>query len=75
MKKLVEYHISRLKDKNPEVRLKSINELVLLADLDSLPALQSVYESDDDVTVRKAALEAGKTIFFKHNPTKRPPTA
>ena len=32
MPSLLEYHIARLKDKNAEIRLKSINELRLLAD-------------------------------------------
>lgn len=65
MKRLVEYHIGRLQDKNPDVRLKSINELALLADSDALEALQHVYENDADPEVRKAAQEAGRAIFRK----------
>jgi HEAT repeat protein len=65
MKRLVEYHIGRLQDKNPDVRLKSINELALLADPDALDALREVYENDSDAEVRKAAQEAGRAIFRK----------
>jgi HEAT repeat protein len=65
VKRMVAYHISRLKDKNPAVRLKSISELALLGDPDALEALQEVYESDDDSEVRKAAQEAGRSIFLK----------
>ncbi len=65
MKRLVEYHIGRLQDKNPDVRLKSINELALLADSDALEPLRSVYENDADAEVRKAAQEAGRAIFRK----------
>jgi HEAT repeat protein len=64
-KRIVEYHISRLQDKNPDVRLKSINELALLADPDALDALQSVFNNDPDPEIRKAAQEAGRAIFLK----------
>lgn len=64
-KKLVSYHMSRLQDKSAEARLKAIQELELLADPDSLPALKEVYENDSDVDVRKAAQEAGRRIFLK----------
>lgn len=63
--RLVEYHIARLQDKNPAVRLKSIRELALLGDKAALAALEQVYRTDDDPEVRRAAQEAGKTIFFK----------
>lgn len=61
--KLLEYHIARLKDKRPEIRLQSIQELVLLNDVGALEALRDVFDSDADVEVRKAAQEAGRTIF------------
>lgn len=61
--KLLEYHISRLKDKRVEVRLQSIQELVLLNDAGALEALRDVFSNDNDVDVRKAAQEAGRTIF------------
>ena len=64
VKKIVEYHIKRLKDKNPDARLKAIRELELLCDPDSLDALQEVYKNDSNVNVRKAAQEAGRKIFL-----------
>jgi len=66
VQRMVAYHISRLKDKNPSVRLKSISELALLGDPAALEALQEVYRNDDDSEVRKAAQEAGRSIFLKH---------
>jgi len=65
-KKLVAYHIGRLKDKNVSVRLKSILELKELGDPDALTALQEVYKGDIDAEVRKAAQEAGRAIFLKN---------
>jgi len=64
-KKLVAYHIARLKDKNADVRLKSIHELAELGDPEALDALQEAYRSDYDPEVRKAAQEAGRVIFLK----------
>ncbi|MBI5671504.1 MAG: HEAT repeat domain-containing protein [Chloroflexi bacterium] len=64
-KRLVAYHISRLQDKNPQVRLKAINELMLLEDADALDALRTVFETDAELEVRKAAQEAGRAIFLK----------
>jgi hypothetical protein len=64
-KRLVSYHISRLQDKNRDVRLKAINELSHLVDQDSLDALRSVFENDPDMGVRKAAQEAGRAVFLK----------
>jgi HEAT repeat protein len=64
-KRLVAYHISRLQDKNRDVRLKAISELAHLIDQDSLDALRSVFENDSDTTVRKAAQEAGRALFLK----------
>ncbi|MBC7869254.1 MAG: HEAT repeat domain-containing protein [Chitinophagaceae bacterium] len=63
--KVIEYHINRLKDKNPDIRMKAIKELELLGHPDAMVALKSVYEEDDDDEVRKAAKEAGRTIFLK----------
>lgn len=68
-KKLVEYHILRLKDKNPAVRLKSIQELLLLNDSDALAVLQEVYKNDPDGTVRRAAQKAGREIFLRNRDT------
>jgi len=63
IKRLVEYHINRLQDKNAAMRLKAIHELTLLADPDSLEALRQVYENDPEEEVRLAARDAGRSIF------------
>ena len=62
-KKIVEYHISRLSNKDSAVRLKAIQELELLCDDDAMAALQEIYENDPDDTVRLAAKQAGREIF------------
>ncbi len=64
-KKLVTYHIARLKDKSAEVRLSSIHELAELGDPEALDALQEAYRVDTDPEVRKAAQEAGRQLFLK----------
>jgi HEAT repeat protein len=64
-KRIVAYHIARLQDKSVEVRLKAISELSHLADQEALDALQKVFEKDSDVSVRKAAQEAGRAVFLK----------
>lgn len=64
-KKLLAYHIGRLKDKSAEVRLKSIQELQQLGDPEALSVLREVFDTDSDVEVRKAAQEAGRAIFMK----------
>jgi HEAT repeat protein len=64
-KRIVAYHISRLQDKSPDVRLKAIAELSHTADQEALDALRSVFENDSDVSVRKAAQEAGRAVFLK----------
>ncbi len=65
-KKLVIYHLARLKDKSADVRLKSIRELAELGDPEALDTLQEMFRSDPDLEVRKAAQEAGRTIFIKN---------
>lgn len=64
-KKIVDYHIARLQDKSAEVRLKSIQELRDLGDPQALAPLESLFRTDPDPTVRKAAQEAGRAIFLK----------
>lgn len=66
IKRLVAYHISRLQDKDAQVRLKAIHELELLGDADALASLEKVFAEDDNHEVRKAAQEAGKAIFRKN---------
>lgn len=65
IQRLVAYHCARLKDRNPEVRLKSIKELELLAHPDALDPLREVYDTDENFEIRKAAQEAGRKIFLK----------
>ncbi len=64
-KKIVDYHIARLQDKNADVRLKSIQELRDLGDPQALAPLESLFRADPDPAVRKAAQEAGRAIFLK----------
>ena len=64
-KRVVSYHIGRLKDKRAEVRLASIAELAELADPDALSALEEVYHSDENLDVRRAAQQAGRSIYAK----------
>lgn len=65
-RRLVEYHIERLKNKNPEVRKKSIEELRLLNDPAALPALEQVFRTDPEEEVRIAAQAAGREIYFNN---------
>lgn len=64
-KKLVQYHLARLKDRRPEARLAAISELTELGDRDALPALQALFETDPDISVRRAAQHAGRLIFLR----------
>ena len=64
-KKLVTYHIARLKDRRADVRLNAIHELAELGDPEALSALQELYKTDSDLEVRKAAQEAGRLLFIK----------
>lgn len=65
-KKLIAYHIARLKDRNVQVRLSTIQELADLGDQDALNALQETYRTDPDMAVRRAAQEAGRAIFLRN---------
>jgi HEAT repeat protein len=66
-KKLVDYHIARLQDKDASARLKAIHELELLGHSDALEPLQRIYRSDPELAVRKAAQEAGRAIFLRQH--------
>lgn len=74
-KQIIEYHIARLKDKNPEVRLKAIKELELIGAIEALEPLRDLFDNDPDVPVRKAAQAAGRAIFLKHKQTKDLPSS
>lgn len=63
--RMIAYHIERLKDKNPEVQLKSIRELELLEAVEAFDALEAVYKSDTDETVREAARQLGLKLYKK----------
>jgi len=62
---MITYHLSRLKDKNPEVRIKSIEELALLEATQAYEALEKLFREDPVPTVRKAAQKAGLVLFKK----------
>lgn len=62
--RIVAYHIERLKDNDPQIRLRSINELRLLEDPSALAALEQLYHVEPDPDIRKAAQEAGKAIYL-----------
>jgi len=63
--KIIEFHISRLKDKNPEVRLRAIEELLALKAkaAPALDALRECYETSEEPEVKTAAQKAGYEIF------------
>lgn len=63
MKRMVEYHIGRLQDKRDDIRLEAIQELVLLDATEALAELEQIYHNDPNLDVRRAAKEAGKTLF------------
>jgi HEAT repeat protein len=74
VKRVVQYHINRLKDKRPEIRLEAIRELELLGDTDALEPLRECFDNDDDKAVRKAAQQAGRTIFLNSQNGSSPAT-
>ncbi|QPC80980.1 HEAT repeat domain-containing protein [Phototrophicus methaneseepsis] len=61
--RIIDYHISRLSDKRTEVRLETIQELVLMNATEALEALHHVYETDIDETVKRAAQRAGRVLY------------
>ncbi|HRE46406.1 MAG TPA: HEAT repeat domain-containing protein [Aggregatilineales bacterium] len=70
-RRLVEYHLERLKNKNPDIRKDSIEQLRLLGDPAALSALEHVFHHDEVLELRLLAQEAGREIFFKQNPSKK----
>lgn len=68
IERMIAYHISRLKDKNPDVRIKSIEELALLEATQAYELMEQLFHNDPDDEVRKAAQKAGRVLFLKmHN--------
>lgn len=65
IERMIAFHLERLKDKNPEVRLKSIEELISLEAAQALTTLEEIYRTDPAEEVRKAAQRAGRAIFLK----------
>lgn len=65
--KVIKFHISRLKDKSSDVLLKTIEQLVTFgADAeDALPLLEELFKNNEDVEVRKAAQDAGRSIYLQ----------
>jgi hypothetical protein len=61
--RMIAYHLARLKDKNPDVRIKSIEELALLEATDAFPVLEDLFRSDPDSNVRLAAQKAGRVLY------------
>jgi HEAT repeat protein len=61
--KLIAFHLRRLKDPSPTVRLETIGQLHLIGGEESLDALREVFENDRDRSVRKAAQDAGLAIY------------
>jgi HEAT repeat protein len=64
-KKILAYLLTRLNDRDPQVRLKSIQELADLGDPEALDPLERVFKTDTEESVRNAALAAGRAIFVK----------
>ena len=64
--KIMDYLISRLKDKRPDVRLNAINELKALgaAASPALDALKACHDAAEETDVREAAQQAGFDIFM-----------
>ncbi len=61
--RMIAFHIARLKDKNPEVRLKSIRELELLNAVEAFSALEALYHNESDPAVKEAARKLGVKLF------------
>jgi HEAT repeat protein len=65
IERMIAYHMARLKDKNPQVRIKSIEELALLEATEAFNLMEELYHNDPDGAVRKAAQRAGRTLYLK----------
>jgi HEAT repeat protein len=63
VKRMVDYHLKRLKDKRDDIRLDAIQELIHLEATEALAELEEVYHNDPNAKVRRAAKNAGKKLF------------
>ncbi|HML20183.1 MAG TPA: HEAT repeat domain-containing protein [Aggregatilinea sp.] len=63
--KLIAYHMLRLSDKNPSIRIQSIEELALLEATEAYSALETLFRTDPDETVRRTAQKAGRVLYLK----------
>ncbi len=64
-KKIIDYHISRLQDRDADIRLRSVEDLAVVGDEDALNALKALYETETHENVRKAIKTAGRQIFMR----------
>lgn len=65
LEKIIDYHVGRLRDKRPDVRLNAIAELEAMgADaITALPALETCHKESEEPEVKEAAQKAGYTIY------------
>lgn len=63
VKRMVDYHIQRLNNKRDDIRLQAIQELIHLEAVEALAELENVYRNDPNDSIRRAAKNAGKTLF------------
>lgn len=64
--KIIQFLIARLKDKNPDVLVKTISDLEAYGAKAkaALPILEALVKNSGDVNVRKVAQTAGRTIYI-----------
>lgn len=65
--RIVAFHLARLKDKSAQVRLRAIDELLLLGATEAYPALEELFHNDPDPAVKKRAQEAGRKLYLLLN--------
>jgi len=63
VERMIAFHLARLKDKNPEVRIRSIDELAALEATSVLDRLEELYRTDPDEGVRQVAQQAGRMLY------------
>ena len=62
--RMIDYHLTRLKDRRSSIRLEAIHELLLLEAFEAMDALEAVFRTDTDAEVRDAARKAGRDLFL-----------